>query len=198
MEKRYDVYALKGLECDGDVIIKGDFYAIGKVSCRTLRVEGNFYLYGGNLYSQELYVDGNMYVDGNIYMERENATTLTRCTAKVGGDVICNGRIKANCGKMTVIGSFVTKSSAYLGATRLNVSENIETQYLYCGGLSACGDIDANGRVDVRGEFYALGNIFAWDIVLNRQNIYCGGTCTANRYSVGKVFEDVKNWRSLN
>lgn len=198
MEVRCNLFALKGFENDGDVTISGSFYARGKVSCKTLKVDGDFYLDGGDLFCEELYVSGDVFVRGHVYMKSESSVVPTSCKVDVGGDFICDGTFAAHGGEVTINGCFITTSIVRLGYARLKVSGDVDAQYLDCGEIAVGGDINIQGMLDAKGRIYVLGNINSCDITPNLNNIYCGGLCTANRYSVGKVFENVKSWDSLN
>ena len=195
MKVRCNFLALKGFESNGDLTVRGSFWARGKVSCRILKVDSDFHLDGGELYCQELYVKGNVLIRGNVYMKCEGATTPTSCKVEIGGDCICDGTFAAHGGESTINGCFVTTSIARLGYTRLKVMGDVVAQYLDSGELTACGDIDVKGMLDVKGRIYALGNINSLDITSNLNNIYCGGKCIANYYSIGRVYEDVKDWK---
>lgn len=195
MEVRCNFLALKGFESDGDLTVRGSFFAKGKISCKTLIVEGDFCLDGGELYCQELYLKGNAFIRGSVYLKREGVTTPTSCKADIGGDCICEGVFAAHGGEITINGCFVTTSIAHLGYTRLKVKGDVVAQYLDSGELTACGDIDVKGMLDVKGRIYALGNINSLDITSNLNNIYCGGKCIANYYSIGRVYEGVKDWK---
>ena len=195
MEVRCNFLALKGFESDGDLIVRGSFFAKRKISCKTLIVEGDFSLDGGELYCQELYVNGEVYIRGSVYMKSEGTITPTSCKVEIGGDCFCEGIFVAHGGEITVNGCFVTTSIARLGYTRLKVMGDVVAQYLDSGELSVCGDIEVKDMVDVKGRIYALGGIDCIDITPNLNNIYCGGKCIANYYSIGRVYEDVTNWK---
>lgn len=188
MEERFD-----------DVItIPGNCVAEGKISCKVLRVKGDFFLLGGEVYCQELYVEGDVFLRGNLYLNTEGATLPASCKVMVEGNFFCEGLVAAKGGEVYIGGNFITTSMVNLGYARLMVWDDIIVKYLNSGELVAGGDITIEwGMLDAKGRIFARGDINSFEITSNHNNIYCGGILVANRYSLGDVFENVTCWRNL-
>lgn len=182
-----------------ELVINGNFFAKGKVSCRRLEVHGNMCIDGGQLYCQELYVHGSVYVRGNVYLDCEEVSIPANCKVVVEGDFFCDGPVVAHGGEITINGEFTATSMVKLGYTRLKVGEYIHMQYLYCGELVAGGNVNIEyGILDAKGRIFCLGDVYALKITTNHNSIYCGGKVYANRYNMGDVHEDIKAWKNLN
>ena len=191
-----DFCVRKGFETNGDLIISGNLYVGGKISCKTLIVEGDAFI-DGELFCQEVNVTGSLIVR-KVHMNCEGATSPASCKVTIGKDFVCEGTIVAYGGEVTVGGCFTSTSVVKLGYAQVKVMENVKAEYLYCGQLTVGGDVDISGMLDAKGRIYVLGSISSLDLTSYYNNIYCGGTCLANLYSSGKVFENVRTWKNLN
>ena len=179
------------------VTIPGSCVVTGKVSCRVLRVEGDFFLLGGEVYCQELYVDGDAYLRGNLYLNVEGVTSPSSCKVEIKGNFFCEGLVAAKGGEVRIDGSFITTSMVNLGYARMMVFDDIIVKHLNCGEIISGGNILVDwGMIDARGRIFARGDINAFEITTNHNDIYCGGLLLANRYSLGHVFENT-NWEEL-
>ena len=166
-----------------DLTVEGNLLLIGNPFCRNINVKGNCIIYGSIYSCQRVNVQGDMYVyrtsesafykNGGLFSPSEDV--------EIGGDLICEQKIRARKNKIKVGGDVITKE-------------------IECGSIYVGGDILAYpGTIDSSGEVCVLGDITV-GYPIDAKEVYCGGKYTCKFHWMKEttlVHEQVKQWRNL-
>lgn len=184
-----------------DLKVQSDCMVSGKeLTCRNLTVEGDFCLIG-NLFCNDIDIKGNCIIYGSIYSCGKVKVQGDLCIyiisesnnwieggffspygdVEVGGNLICEYRIRAGGRKIKVGGDVITR--------------DVENK-----AISVAGDcIVYPGGIDSDETVYVLGDITT-AFTIEAKEVYCGGKYTC-KFCCEKettiIHEHVKHWSKL-
>ena len=191
-ERWYDLnvqgdYVVSGKELTcRDLIVEGNFVLIGNLFCNDIDIKGNCVIYGSINACARVQVQGDLciytisestdHINGGFFAPRENV--------EIGGNLICDYRIRA-------------------GKNQIKVGGDVITRDVECETISVVGDcIVYPGTVTVYPDkkVYVLGDITT-GFAIEAKKVFCGGKYTRKFYceeETTTIYENFKHWSNLN